>query len=88
MTMEKESRKKFFWRKSHSQQSLTQPAVDNAGASTQDVNQIAFQPDGGSTEFVERDVNLTSLFMPFIKNYVSNLSHHQVMLDVVHAVRF
>lgn len=78
MTLEKEKRSKFFWRKSHSQQSLTQPvAVDNAAVSA-DTNHISFQPDAGSTEFVEKDVNLTSLFGPFIKNYVSNLSHHQV----------
>jgi len=78
--MEKESSKRhFFWRKSHSQQSLTQQpgAVDHASVSAQDVNQVAFQPDVGSQEFVEKDVNLSSLFMPFIKNYISNLSHHQ-----------
>lgn len=79
MTMEKEKKRNFFWRKSHSQQTLTtQPAVDSTGAPmSADTNQLAFQPDVGSNEFVEKDVNVTSMFMPFIKNYVSNLSHHQ-----------
>jgi len=34
---------------------------------------VAVQPDAGS-EFTEKDVNFSSMFMPFIRNYVSNLS--------------
>eukprot|EP00026_Physarum_polycephalum_P008809 Phypoly_transcript_08910.p1 GENE.Phypoly_transcript_08910~~Phypoly_transcript_08910.p1 ORF type:complete len:414 (+),score=48.49 Phypoly_transcript_08910:75-1316(+) len=77
MTLEKDTRKRFFWRKSHSQQSVLSHSggVDNASVS--DTHQVSFEPDTGSTEFVESDVSLPSLFAPFIKNYVSNLSHHQ-----------
>lgn len=76
MTMEKESKRHFFsFRKSHSQNNV---AVDNASLSSSQQD-VAFQPDAAPNgEFVEKDVNVTSVFGPFIKNYVSNLSHHQV----------
>lgn len=37
---------------------------------------VTMQPDGGS-EFTEKDVNFTSFFMPFVRNYVSNLAHNK-----------
>lgn len=80
MTMDKEHKRSFFWRKSHSQQHLDTPgAVHDGGVmstSSTDLNNIEFKADQGS-EFTPQDVNLSSLFMPFIKNYVSNLSHNK-----------
>lgn len=78
--MESEKRRSmFFWKKSHSHHSLrvSQGTAEAATPAPTEGQEIAFQPDS-SAEFVERDVNLTSLFMPFIKNYVSNLSHNKV----------
>lgn len=72
----------FFWKKSHSHNSLRQhnpdgTVVQQTGeGSPQEIN---FQPDQGpGAEFVEKDVNFSSAFMPFVKNYVSNLSHNKV----------
>lgn len=78
--MEKERKRFAFWKKSPSQTSIDTaqvPQPAEASVSSQDLNSLAFQPDAGGPEFVEKDVNFSSLFMPFVKNYVSNLSHNK-----------
>jgi hypothetical protein len=75
MTLEKKHSVMGLFKKNHNS---ADPVVITPTSNGTHSPEVVLQPDS-STEFTERDVNFSSLFMPFVKNYVSNLSANKVL---------
>lgn len=72
MTLEKKHSVMGLFKKHHHQ-----PEPVAMGGQPQ--SDITLTPDAGEGEFMQKDVNFSALFVPFVKNYVSNLSANKVI---------
>lgn len=70
MTLEKKHSVMGLFKKHHN----AEPVALTHDTNGTHAQEPVLQSDAGEPGFTEKDVNFTSLFMPFVKNYVSNLS--------------